>query len=423
MLELLKKLLNEAGADGWEIRETKTSGWEFYFIRHDLDQNRVKDVIHYNVTVYRRDGDQLGSASAQIAPTETEENLRRTIGDLMYQASLVKTPYYELNTPKEGTPLLSDTDIRNAAKDYITVLKEIPETNEAYLNSYEIFVNEVTSRLVTSTGIDVTEKYPSSMAEVVVNAKNDEHEIELYRMYRSGMCDSEGMKKELEKTMRYGRDRLVTVPTPALNRADVVFSSSAALSIWRYFLDNLDTAYVYRRMSDWKIGEEISPDVTGDKVTLKAVRELKNSSANRSFDREGAPVQDKVLMDRNVPVTYHGGRRFSQYLGVQDSFIVTNYEVSGGTQSAEAIRSGRYLEIVDFSDFQVDAFTGEIAGEIRLAYLCGGDTVTPVTGGSVSGSMKEFVKTMRMSESRTTYNNALVPELVRLHDVHITGRE
>ena len=43
-ISLLKKLLGEAGLTAWEITDLRKRGWEFYFIRHKLDQNRAKEV-------------------------------------------------------------------------------------------------------------------------------------------------------------------------------------------------------------------------------------------------------------------------------------------------------------------------------------------------------------------------------------------
>ena len=114
---------------------------------------------------------------------------------------------------------------------------------------------------------------------------------------------------------------------------------------------------------------------------------------------------------------------FAQYLGLEDSFTPGNFAVDGGRAPAEELRSGRFLEIVEFSDFQVDHMTGDIAGEIRLGYLHDGGTVTVVEGGSVSGSMREFAGTMRFSAEQKQYNSFLIPAVTRLSGVSITGAE
>ena len=71
-----------------------------------LDQNRAKDVEHISLKVYKlaEDG-SMGMASAAVAPTESEEGLRKTVADLVYQAGLVKNKPYRLNTPKAFEPV------------------------------------------------------------------------------------------------------------------------------------------------------------------------------------------------------------------------------------------------------------------------------------------------------------------------------
>jgi len=67
--------------------------------------------------------------------------------------------------------------------------------------------------------------------------------------------------------------------------------------------------------------------------------------------------------------------------------------------------------------------TGAIAGEIRLGYLHEGDKMTIVSGGSVSGSMTDFVKEMYLSKELKQYNNMLIPAVTRLEQVSVTGAE
>ena len=45
MQDYLIDLVKNAGADAWEITDVVNEGWEFYFIRHKLDQNRAKEWV------------------------------------------------------------------------------------------------------------------------------------------------------------------------------------------------------------------------------------------------------------------------------------------------------------------------------------------------------------------------------------------
>ncbi len=426
-MEKYFNVLKASGADAWEIVQTRTRGWEFYFIGHKLDQNRTKNVEHVKLKVYTlsEDGQSLGIASADVAPTETEAGLKKIAEDLVYQASLVKNKPYKLNGPVPFEPIeVSLKPLQEEVADFIKTMNGIAETDSEYLNSFEIFTNQVERRLVNSEGIDITENYPTSMLEVVVNARKDGHEIELYRLYKAGSCDPVKIKHDIEELLQIGKDRLITVPTPPLEKIAAVFSTDAALEIYNYFLENLDAAYLVRGMSSFEIGKPIAEDIEGDRITFESLRILAGSPANFACDPEGAPIRNAVLIRDSVPQKFIGNRMFSQYLGLEDSFDISNWRVSGGSMTADEIRSGKFLEIVEFSDFQVDALTGDIFGEIRLAYYHDGKgNKTPVSGGSVSGNMRENLAHMRMSKETRIYSNAEIPALTRLENITVAGVE
>ena len=423
ILDLLKK----SGADGWAVRDEVRTGWEFYFIRHRLDQNRVRDTEHITLTVYKAFEEEgkkfLGSASAELAPTATEAEAEKLIRSLLFEAGLIRNPAYALNPPRGEPAAMQQPDVKAIAGDFLRAMRSVEEDESADINSYEIFTDSVCRRLVTSTGIDVTDVYPSSMAEVVVNARDEKREIELYRMYRSGSCDAAGLKANVEETLRFGRDKLRAEKTPALGSCDVVFSTDDALQLYGYYIDRMSAGMIYQGISDCEIGKAVAEDKGGDKLTIRAVRRLENSSHNGAFDAEGAPVRDMTLISGGVAEPFYGSQMFSQYIGLKDSFIPGNFVVEGGESSAAELRTGRYLEIVEFSDFQVSPMNGDIAGEIRLGYLHDGESVTVVEGGSVSGTMRELGGAMRFSKEQKQYNNYLIPAVTRLYGVSITGAE
>lgn len=427
MINTIIDLLNKSGADAWEITDSRIEGWEFYFIKHELDQNRAKNVEHIRVTVYKdsEDMEWRGTASADIAPTESVDNIKKTIDDLVFQATLVRNRHYTLNTPSEVSEIiLPPFDVSEESGRFIETMSSIPETDTEYLNSYEIFTNKIERRFVNSEGIDVTESYPVSMLEVVVNAKNSDHEIELYRMYDLGTCRKDDIVRDIFETMNTGKNRLVARKTPPLENIPVIFSTSDATHIYEYFLYNLTASFVFRKISGFEIGKPISdPSSAGDKVTVESNVIMEGSASNFAYDAEGARIRYLVLLDKNVPAHYWGGRMFSSYLGLEDSFIVSNWTASGGTRTADQLRSDDYLEVVEFSDFQVDEMTGDIFGEIRLAYWHHDGKTDPVSGGAVSGNMRDNIADMQMSKELRRYNNVMIPSVTKLSHISIAAKE
>ncbi len=232
MLNHIEEQIKALGCTAWELREETTKAWEFYFIRHELDQNRITEVRTFPVTLYRPlEGELLGSASGEIAPTDSDSEIKKKLADIYYQASLVKNPGYKLNDKPVASPALKDVDTAAIAKDFITAMAKVHETETEFVNSYEIFVREITRHYINSNGVEYTVRYPSSMIEVIVNARKADHEIELYRMFESGTCDAQKLCRDVEKALRYGKDRRLTEPTPALNKYDVLLSTDDARQV------------------------------------------------------------------------------------------------------------------------------------------------------------------------------------------------
>ena len=142
---------------------------------------------------------------------------------------------------------------------------------------------------------------------------------------------------------------------------------------------------------------------------------------NSPIDRQGARIRDMYILKDNIPQNYWGDCQFRYYLGVTDSFIAGNFKVDGGNTSEAELRNSKYLEVVEFSDFSVDPLTGDFAGEIRLAYWNDGTSTTPVSGGSVSGNLPELLMNIKLSNELKQYNNYLVPSVIVIEDVTISG--
>ena len=273
MKDFILELLADSAADGWTVRDEVSEGWEFYFIRHNLDQNRIRHTEHITLTVYKKsdDGKYLGRASAKLAPTADRAETKALIDSLTHEAALVKNPVYELMTPAPAVMKAdeAEVDVSRIAEDFICTMKDLPETDGEDINSYEIFVDKITCRYVSSTGIDISYTYPVSQIEVIVNARKDEHEIELYRMFKSGTCDSEGLNEEISKAMQYGKDKLRAKKTPSLGTCDIVLSTDAALEVYEYFTARMSCDMKYMGISDWEIGREVAEGAVGDKVTVE----------------------------------------------------------------------------------------------------------------------------------------------------------
>ena len=85
MIERIKSALAACGASRWRINEVTEESAELFFVKHELDQRRIKDTHKYRVTVFRsgeKDGKALiGSTAAEIIPSMDDGEIKKAIAD------------------------------------------------------------------------------------------------------------------------------------------------------------------------------------------------------------------------------------------------------------------------------------------------------------------------------------------------------
>ena len=183
----------------------------------------------------------------------------------------------------------------------------------------------------------------------------------------------------------------------------------------------MNAALLFRKLSDWSKGEAVAEYTTGDRISILAKASLDNSSKSYPVDEEGALIRERYIIRDGVAEESWGNRQMSEYLGDKNSSDVNNFVVSGGTADESVLHAGDYLELVEFSDFQVDEVGGDVLGEIRLGYWHHDGKVDVITGGSVSGTMQDAIPSMRCSKETEQYNNMVIPKETRLYNLTITG--
>ena len=439
IIENIQSALKELKVSTWEISDTTTDQWEFYFIKHRLDQNRAVRTRHTEVTVYRDMGEgMLGSASMEIPQGSFPKEIKENIAGLLEEAAYAVNPQYKLHGPEdeagysdekgkdgisgESGAAENQISIKELAGTLIEAMNDLPETGTEYMNSYEIFARKVSRKYMNSLGLDLEETYPGATMELVVNARDENREIELYRLPSFGSCSAEELKEYVGQLLEFGKDRLKAEPTPELGKATLLLSTEDSCRVYEYFLSQMNAANVYRNLSTWEIGRSIDKEGTFiQPLTIRQMKNLEGSPENHLFDGEGGKVKERVLLEENVPRRYWGSRQYCSYLGIEDGSEVYNYQVEGGTKTSEELREEDYLEVVEFSSFEVDPLTGDIAGEIRLGYWHHQGQTDIVSGGSVSGSLPQLMEGLAVSSEEKRFGTALIPEVTMIHNITVTG--
>lgn len=430
MKTLLKQTLTSMeNIDGWHILEREVQSTEIFYVKDAVDMNRMKNVHHFDVTVYRNfeEADQkyTGSSTTKIAPTMTEAEVKEALEDAAYAATFVKNDYYPLIDGFGKEHVVLDSKLQE--KPLMTFVPEITETiykhQDAYkgINSAELFLNKNRYGILNSQGVDLTYENHNVELEFITNWKTDGEEVESYQHISFSDLMKDQIETQVGSMIDIAKEKSAACKTPQLEDIPVLLTGGPAKTMFDYYLAHSSARSVYEKISTFEIDQSMQGQVKGDAITITLDPMMQNSSKARPFDVDGLPLKKTQIIDKGQLKSYWGGARFAYYLSMKPVGNIQNFIVEPGSKSIETMKSQPYIELLEFSDFQMNSLTGDFAGEIRLGRYFDGEKVVPVTTGSLSGNIKDVQEEMYLSQETHQINNYIGPKTIQLLHMTIAG--
>ncbi len=430
MLEKLKEILQHTNSiSDFRITETRKSGLEWYLIGKEIETARSKDIIDYEVAVYAdsNNGNSRGACIFHIQPTMNEKEILTSINRAVQTAKNIHNDWYpipETNHAKDPEHIpqsqFSKLSLSEAMQVVCESLYRYDGFDGATINSLELFLTKVDERIINSRGIDVGFSRYHGYTEYIVNAGSGTQEIELYDYILFSEPLLEKLSNIVKQKLLQANDRLSAIPTPDCSGFPVIFSGSPAEEFYQYWFQACQNSAMYQHTSPFTLGENTSlPDTTGDTITLRAVPFVAGSPRSRLYDSEGFALKPITCIDNGILTTLIGPLKYAHYLKQQPCGSHPLFELSGGKYSKTTLTTQQHLEAVSFSDFYLDPSTGNFGGELRLGYLVANGKRTPVTGGSITGSIPENRGMILFSSELCNYATCRAPELCLVPKVRI----
>lgn len=423
MTDKILSALKKCGIGDYQITVTQEESAELFFIKRELDMQRRKKVKKADVAVYREftEGERhfRGVSSVQVQESQTAEELCKLLADAYYAAGFVKNQYYDLY---EGTKeelvevpsILSEKTLTETAQGFADALFAEDVREDVFLNSAEIFVRRYTIHILNSRGVDVAYRKNRVQGEFVVQCV-DGQDVETYQDFAYNDWNTDALREKVRGAIELTCARAKAATAPAAGEYRLILSGGYVNDLMSYYIERAASYMIYPKYSAFSVGCEVQgEEAEKDRInlTLKAVV---------PFSEEGIPMKNRELVKDGKLQLIHGGSRFAQYLGIEPTGTFGGCIVPAGNVSLAELKSQPYLEVVNFSDFQMDSFTGHFGGEIRLAFLYDGEKVTPVTGGSVNGNIFEAQKTFVFSKELQVEKNFEGPKAVAMDKVSVAG--
>ncbi len=423
MMNKILSALAENGIKTYFVTEKKKSTAELFIIRRKLDLTRGEELCDYTVWVYKnfeKDGRELtGMAEVKIELGETEAQISEKLKNAYDACDYSGNPAFSFedgikSIKEEARSGLSGMTVNEAALKFAEALyRNDGDENRGFINSAEIFSEKTRTHIVGSNGCDVAFDACSANGEFVAQCKIRE-DVEMHHTFAYDDPDFDGLAAKVKEALEVVVQRSLAERTTPKGTRNVILSDKSVETIMKYYCDRASARMIYAGYSSFKKETDVMEGTTGDRVSMKLV-------AKEPFSDEGIPMSDRVLLDNGVLKTIQGAARLCSYLGEKPTGNYRAAAVECGTTAYAEMKKDGVLQVVSFSDFQMDEMSGYFGGEIRLAFLYENGKAVPVTGGSVNGNFIELQKNMRLSAEKQKCSTFEGPKYILFEDVPVNG--
>lgn len=423
-METIISALRELGVEQYVITEKHTDSLECFYVKKALDLTRRADTTVRTVQVFRpfeKDGvKMLGDSEATVRPGMAAEEVRRAIEKAWYAARFVANPWYPLpagrmEPPRPDESGFAGRTLPESMKTMTAALFAADTKADVFINSAEVFMRRTETHIITSMGADAAWERYDIWGEYVCQCQTPQ-DVETYHQFHYRQPDPEALTAAAAHSLEMTRARARAASAPRTGTYDLVLDREQMQELLSCYVDRSGAGMIYQKYSPFRLGDDVQGGAAeGDKLTMSL-------RATEPYTGFGVPMADRPLLEDGVLRTIHGGPRFAHYLGVEPTGHYQAVSVPTGRTPLKQLLEGPCLHVAAFSAFQMDPLSGHFGGEIRLGFLYENGTVTPVTGGSVNGSILEGQKHLTFSAERYRSADYDGPLAVRIRGVQVAGQ-
>ena len=423
MREIIAMLQANPQVSDYKIHLTKKESYESFYVKGKLETVRCTDTCDKVVTVYVDHEGYKGDSQFFVYPSTTAEELKALIEKAVQKAALLNNRMYQLPAGETG-----DYEVESNFSAYTlpALSKAIAEAvfaankiDNADLNSVEIFVNRITNTVCNSHGIHKTQVRYSAMAETIPTFNGESESVELYQQYNFSAFDAETVTREIAAKLQEVKARSAAIKPDFALDCKVVLNKQELEELFGTISRELSYGTVYAQAGVFHKGDAIQESPTGDAITITMAGSVPGNVRSACFDSDGMTLKDITIVQAGTAVAYYGDNRFGQYLDESPTGNLRCLCVAHGSVALDSLATEPYLEVLSMSGLQVDTFTDYIGGEVRLANYFDGEKVIPITGISITGSLKQVLSSIRLSIETAVHDGYSGPAKAILQNMKI----
>jgi predicted Zn-dependent protease len=411
----------------WQIQGVRRRGCQTYLVKTQLESERETDAETYEVTVFVKNGELLGRATATLAPGD-EAAFHQRLDDAVYMAGLggdapwtlpatASWPRVDLHDPALAAAKARDTS-REIVDHWRAAAAGHPGVRPS---SMELFCGEDWTTLENSAGLEA-QASATRVSMLTLVLADGEHPSERYAWDERRRAADLDVKAIVDHAAEEARD-LTRAVVPPSGQYPVVIDADEITALLDPVQVNGSAEGLYQKSSRFVVGKPLPIEgKDGDPFTVVSNAITAYGLQSYAFDANGVAGQRVAIVKDGVFVQPWAPKQFADYLKTAATGRFANWELPAGkTPMADLVRGDRVLYVRSFSWLTPDAARGNFSSEIRLGYLYENGTRRPIKGGTVSGNVFKALGTARYARESVFRGDYLGPEAVRFENLTIAG--
>lgn len=301
----------------------------------------------------------------------------------------------------------------------------ITDTN-ARINAFEVFTKKSKVIVTTSLGQELSEEHDSAYAECVITTKGKRGEMEYVPMRQEALLEQIDLSNFVREKYKIASD-ISNSTSPKSFRGDVVLSGDA---LGEFFITspNEDPAVIhssarmkFMKISRFETGKPFEKEILGDRITIKSNPLIKDAIRSSSFDSNLVPARELVLIENGIFKNFFAGKKYADYLKIAPTGPLGNIEVGLGKTPADDFYKEGGCEIVAFSWFSPNVYSGDFTAEVRLGYFIRNGKKIPFRGGMLVGNYFKLLANCILSKEKWSKSGYYGPKAVLFRDCNLAG--
>jgi len=438
LLPLLRELVKRGVISDWIINFSHTRANNLYsernFIIEDEQTTLREDLL---LTIYERLPDGLmGEAQLPIITTDAQA-AKLQILEAKKTCEYAKKKAFNLPEPEEGivlpqgydqallTSIFAGNGSTVPRAIYSHIRQQMISVQDIKVCAFEVLASAGTNRVLNSNGVDISFHRTSVYLEVILAAKGKEKEEREFVLSRTVVSpDQFDLQLLLEQQMAIVRDATIAQLNPGFT-GDVLLSQQSVAEVFAPDTGaNPLILHAHARLgtmgvSCLKLGQPIG-HIIGEPFHLLSNPSLPLGLFTAPVDGDGTPLRPLEVYRNGVFTNWVAPARYAQYLGVPVTGNLGNVQIAPGATREQHLRSNNYFEIISFSWFNPDPFSGDFSAEVRLGHHWVNGRKTPMRGGTLVGNMFKAMCNARFSKEVMQSSSYYGPRAIVLRGATIT---